>query len=154
MGLFDKLKAAAKYVTGGGAKVSVEALEPSLDRPFKVRVGAVVSEAELSIDRVYLNIRAEEEVRLPKPRNREQSESELNENDFREEQQTFRQEFPVSGAETLSAGGEYSWEAEISLPSGLNGTYIGRNAWHRWYIQAGLDAKGNDPDSGWVEIKL
>jgi len=31
---------------------------------------------------------------------------------------------------------------------------MGKNAWYEWEILAGLDAPGNDPDSGWIKLML
>lgn len=155
MGLFDKLKAAAKFVTGGGAKVRLEVVEPAMDRPFGVKVHATVSDADLKIERVYLQIRATEHVSLPAPKkdaSEPGSTTGVSSSDkVTAEVQTYTQEINVSGAAQLTANGEYDWEASVTLPASLNPTYIGKNAFHRWYFLAALDAKGNDPDSGWVE---
>jgi len=35
MGFFSKMK---NFVTGGGAEVTVEAIEPTLDGPFQVKI--------------------------------------------------------------------------------------------------------------------
>jgi len=32
--------------------------------------------------------------------------------------------------------------------------YLGLNAGHSWRIIAGLEVKGNDPDSGWTAIPV
>ena len=156
MGFLDKLKSAAKFVTGGGAKVSLEVIDPAMDRPFTVKVHATVDDAELKIDHVYLHIRAEERITLPKDNIKDEpgEQNDIQAHELTETVQTFKQELKVSGADTLAAGGEFDWEVQVTLPSGLNGSYYGRNALHRYYALAGLDARGNDPDSGWVEFRV
>ena len=60
----------------------------------------------------------------------------------------------VSGAQTLEAGKTYDWEAEVNIPGGMPGTFHGQLTRNVWEVRAGLDVKGNDPDSGWVEIQV
>jgi hypothetical protein len=158
MGLFDKLKAAAKFVTGGGAKVRLEVVDPAMDKPFIVKIHATVSDAEMKIERVYLHVRATESVSVPAPRKDAApgtaADSTSSPDKITADVQTFQQEINVSGAAQLAANGEYDWEASVSLPTAVSPTYLGKNAFHRWYFLAGLDARGNDPDSGWVEAIL
>ena len=156
MGFLDKLKSAAKFVTGGGAKVTLEVLEPAMDSPFKVSIKAVISDANLKVDKVYLYVRATERVTIPASEiDRTEGEDDNKPaRDVTKEVETYRQEINVEGAQELSANGEYHWEAQVSLPSGLNPSYYGKHALHRYYLMAGLDAPGNDPDSGWVEARI
>ena len=60
----------------------------------------------------------------------------------------------VSGEQTLKAGEEYDWETTVTLPENALPSFIGITARHEWKILAGLDASGNDPDSGWEIIHL
>jgi len=156
MGFFDKLKSVAKYMSGGGAKVTMEVLDPAMDRPFKVRIHAAVADAEFKIDHVYLYLRAEEKITFPKDRipKKEGEATSPTTSDLTEDVQTFKHEIRVTGPETLAANGQYDWETEVSLPAGLNPSYYGRNATHKYFALAGLDAPGNDPDSGWIEFRV
>ena len=156
MGLFDKIKSAAKFITGGGATVTLEVNEPTLEEPFTVRIHAQVADADLNINRVYLKIRSVEEVTVRGVLVADGPDSDLapERRDVSQEVETFRQEFDVSGPQELSAEKAYDWEVEISLPEGLSPTYYGQNAEHCWYFMAALDARGNDPDSGWVEATM
>ncbi|MBI5935528.1 MAG: hypothetical protein HY867_17640 [Chloroflexi bacterium] len=65
---------------------------------------------------------------------------------------TFDQEFTI--AQTLNAKGEYEWEGQVEFPKDVLPTYHGRNATHEIRILAGLDTKGNDPDSGWIVLPV
>lgn len=158
MGFFDKIKSAKNYLTGGGAKVYVEVTDPSFEEPFNVHIRAVISDSDLKINRVYLKVRAVEDVTIP---NVEVTEIEVDDQEVNSERrdisrstETFQREFNVSGSETLSAGQEYEWDTEVELPDNASGSYYGYNAKHRWLFQAGLDAAGNDPDSGWIEVEI
>jgi len=64
MGLMDKLRSMAAVVTGGGATVQVEAVDPCQDGPFTVNVQAEVGGSDLKIDKVYLKLMGVETVTL------------------------------------------------------------------------------------------
>lgn len=161
MGLMDKLKKMANAVTGGAAEVQVKLEAATMGKPFLVKVTTRVSDADLEIKRAYILIRAEEETRV-------KNVPKIAEGDIREtetppipqpehevyEVETYRTEIEVTGGETLAAGQEYTWTAEITIPEGNLPTYRGHNCSHVWALQAGLDTFGNDPDSGWVEFAV
>ncbi len=65
-----------------------------------------------------------------------------------------QQEFVISPAQTLEGGKTYNWTHELTLPSHATPSYTGKYANHEWRFYVGLDAKGNDPDSGWVTATL
>ena len=161
MGLFDKLKSVGKMITGGGAKVYVEVGNASVKQPFAVKVKAVVSDSDLKIDGVYLLIRAEEEVRVSADSVLESVRQAVKDfaadgrlDGVTEREQTCDIRLPVSGPQQLKAGQSYEWETTVSLPSGSAPTFRGRKCQHAWHLQAGLDATGNDPDSGWIEFHV
>lgn len=158
MGFFNSLKSMASSITGGGAKISMEITsEPSLSQPFGVRVTAVVGGANLSVKRVYIKVKGTEFV---KARNVGVSETvngqtQTKYRDVEYNETSFERDFDIAGAQNLSAGQTYTWEAEID-PSNYDmlPTYKGKLARHEWQVQAGLDAPGNDPNSNWVTIEL
>jgi hypothetical protein len=158
MGIFNKLKSIANSVTGGGAKVSMEITsEPSLSQPFGVRVTAAVDGADLSVKRVYIKVQGTESVKARNVGVSEyvngQTQTRYKDVDYNEV--SFERDFDVAGAQNLSAGQTYTWEAEID-PSNYDmlPTYKGKLARHEWQLQAGLDASGNDPNSDWVNVEL
>ena len=157
MGLFDKLKSVGNMLTGGAAEVFVEVQEDaSVESPFAIRVKAMLKDQDLKIDKVYLKIRAVETVRIddvPVAR-RSGDEIYLDNEDITRSYTTYKVEVPVAGPQTLEAGQEYEWEVEIDLKDNAAPTYYGHFAKHEWSVFAGLDAFGNDPDSGWVTIEL
>ncbi len=148
MGFFDKLKAMKNAVTGGAAKVEVETGDGAeLGEPFAVKVRAT-AKADLNISSVYVIVRAVEQVTVPDERGRIPDE-------IHGEYETFEDRVEVTGAQELKAGEQYEWECEITLSDDdCNPTFDGEICQHIWQIQAGLDAKGNDPDSGWVHFVI
>ncbi len=156
MGFMDKLKSLKNAVTGGAATVSVEIPDIRRDEPFTVKVTANIDSAELKINKVYIKLRCDENVQVPDVDVAADQDGEMQ---VRQEIVTASvdiifMEIEVSGAETLEANQEYTWEAEISLPDDAPATYRGTNAHIIYVLEAGLDAFGNDPDSGEIEFEV
>jgi len=150
MGLMDKLKSAKNFVTGGGAKVQLVVGPGALGQPISVTVRAQVAGAPLNVTKVYVLVRGHERVKLTvrdrdDPGDRDRVD---------EGWESFRQEFPLTGPLELAAESEHEWVGEITIPPTCQPSYEGRNATHTWQFQAGLDVRGNDPDSGWVDVHL
>ncbi len=153
MGFFNKLK---NFVTGGGAKVTVEAIEPVLGGPFQVRIHAAVEDAEVPIKQVYLKIASLETVVIKDvevARTIEETVEAVRE-DIERTTTVHDQKIEVAGEQVLNANEEYDWETTITLPGNVLPSFVGMTAKHEWKILAGLDTSGNDPDSGWVVIDL
>lgn len=148
MGFMDKLKNAVNSITGGGAKVTITADNPSREGPFKVKVKAVVADQELKINRAYVQLNGWETVTVHNVRHKNFTRDET------ETSNTFDQEFNIAAEQTLNAKQEYEWEAQVEFPKNVLPTYHGRNATHELRILAGLDTKGNDPDSGWIVLAV
>jgi hypothetical protein len=150
MGFLDKMKAAKNFVTGGGAKVAIQVGEGKLGGTVPVRISAEISSADLSVSKVYVRARAEEIIKMTVIDQDDHGDKDkINENS-----ETFDQTFDVTGPLNLEAGSRHEWTADIQIPASAEPTYRGRNARHVWRFQAGLDVKGNDPDSGWTEVTL
>ncbi|MDP1803264.1 MAG: hypothetical protein Q8L81_18020 [Bacteroidota bacterium] len=153
MGLFDKIKNIANQVTGGGAKVSIIVEGTSVKEKIKVNVTAVVKDAPLPIEKVYLYVRSVERINIS--RDKLPGGSDKNPQNVSLDHDVFnKQEFVVSPAQTLDGGKTYNWTYEVSLPENATPSYTGKYANHEWQFYVGLDAKGNDPDSGWVTVTL
>jgi len=153
MGLFSDLK---NMITGGGATVTLEVIEPALEAPFTVRVQADIGDADCAIKRVYLQLCGTETVEVPDVEvAKRQGEATIIEREtVRTSVTTADFTVDLAPADTLKANQRYTWESEITLPPDCLPTYRGRLATHGWQIKAGLDMRGNDPDSGWQEIEL
>lgn len=150
MGLFDKLKQAANFVTGGGATVQVTPLKGEFNRneSIKIKITAQVKDAPISVSNVYLEIKSKESVNVKKMINGK------NETIHDEHTGFIHKVTVITSEQELNANQSYEWEAELSLPSNAQPTYHGSMCHHIWQIKAGLDVKGNDPDSGWIELLI
>lgn len=149
MGLFDKIKQATNFVTGGGASVQVTPMEAEFDKTatIKVKISAQIKDNALNASNIYLEVRSKESVSMRKNINGK-SEN-INENNV-----GYKHKVTVTGAETLEANGSYDWEAEFTLPGDAQPTFHGSMSNHVWEVKGALDVKGNDPDSGWIELKI
>jgi len=147
------LKNLMNKITGGGAKVSIEIEEALLGDSFPVKVSAVIGDADIKIDKVYLYIRSTERARFENVEMRDHS-GEAYSQDMEFDNEVFRTELTVTGAELLKANGTYEWTVQVELPEEAAPTFAGRNIEHVWEFYAGLDTVGNDPDSGWVVVDV
>jgi hypothetical protein len=164
MGLMDKLKSAARFITGGGAKVHLEATNPTKGTPFTVQVQAKVADADLKIDKVYVKVRGVETVtvEVPKPQPQVSTQPKVATTTtttpatekVSRETATYDKEIAIAGPQTLTAQQEYTWQGTVEIPANVLNTYNGVNAKHEWKLLAGLSAPGNDPDSGWITIEI
>lgn len=166
MGFFDKMKQMANAVTGGGAKVSLQIGDAVLGAAIPVTVTAVVSDgADMQISSVYILLRGMETAKVDPnklrgvggvPSNMDagnMAQSAMGAKrllDYKVE--SFSGRVDIAPAQTLEKGQTYTFEGEIRLPGGAQGTFIGKHIAHNIQAQAGLDAPGNDPDSGWVDM--
>jgi hypothetical protein len=153
MGFFDKVKGMANKLTGGGASVTVSVEGTTIKDVIKVNISATVKDAPIEVSKVYLWVKSVEKINIPK------HEMPVNQNQqggISIDKEVFiRQEYVVASAQNLEGGQTYNWSYEFTL-SGANimPTYFGKFVSHEWEFLAGLDAKGNDPDSGWVAHQL
>ena len=150
MGFFDKLKSAAGALTGGGAKVTLEVGPATIGEPITVSVSAVAKN-KLKVDAVYLLVHSTEKAEFVET---EFEDGEWEKEVERGSKQVFNQRFNIAGAAQLEAGQSYNWEGSFVLPESANPSFYGQIIRHVWQIQAGLDAFGNDPDSGWQELRV
>jgi len=162
MGMFDKFKQMANAVTGGGATVSVQLHPVNEAGAMPVVVTAVVGGTDVSVSSVYVKLRGLEVMQVDpkKALGRFRSQLDGAEQLFRKgntievKEESFETQVQLSGAESLSAGETYTWEGEVRLPAGAPGSFRSTHMRHSIQIQAGLDAPGNDPDSGWIDVEV
>lgn len=151
MGLFDKLKAVKNTLTGGAAKVFVEAKNATLREPFEVTIRAIPQGVDVKYDRVYLKIEGQERISI---NGYKQSGSDNATINVHESKTTMSLEFDVVPAGELKNGETGEWKVMITLPDSATPEYRGTHATHSYFLWAGLDCFGNDPDSGWQEITV
>lgn len=158
MGIFDKLKQVGNYLTGGGAKIHLELDTTLLSNEGKVTalIFCLVKESEIYVDKLYLNIRAEEKVKYRDNYGTASHSSNTHHGSTTRTQsvKTHSEKIVIDENFRLEANGEYEWQTEFFIPSGIPGTYRGINASHEWMAQAGLSKKGNDPNSEWISFEV
>lgn len=149
MGLFDKIKQAANFVTGGGANVTIapEGSEFDKNATIRVRVTAQVKDAPLNASAVYLEIRSREYVNLRKSINGKTE-------NIHDEHVGFTHKVQTVITSALEGNQTYDWNLEITLPSNAQPTFHGTMAHQVWEVRGAIDVKGNDPDSGWIEVRI
>lgn len=150
MGLFDKLKSMSNMVLGNSAKVEL-LIDATVQRgkPFKVVVTAQTKDQDIEIQRVYLRLLSTEKVIITKTVQEGNNVKMKDEEKIHVLNDVF---FDITGSQTLKANQNYSWEKEITLPDHVQPTYNAYPKTHVWQVIAGIDMKGNDPDSGWKDL--
>ncbi len=154
MGFFSKVKGAVGKLTGGGAKVTVMVNGNELNSDLNVTVTAEIKDNSMEIKKVYLWVKSVEKIDIPKnslPTNLKEHASfalTLANDKFP------KKEFVVAEAQKLEGKQSYTWSIDIRLEGDTVPSYNGLYANHEWLFYAGLDAKGNDPDSGWQKFDL
>ncbi len=149
MGFFDKLKSMKNAITGGSAKMqlSIDGDELELGKSFCVHITAE-AKADLAPTAVYLLVRSTESTHATDDNGNISK-------DVVGEMEVYTHRFDVEGPQEMKNGETYEWTAEIVLDEDdCNATYSGEIMNHDWEIQAGLDVKGNDPDSGWLGFEI
>jgi len=142
MGLFDSAK---NLVSGNHATVTIEKPAAAFTMmPITVKV-KVTAKQDLEADGVYVDVTAVETVSwkiegMPTPNFRTES--------------TYANKFKVANGFKMKSGESKEFTAIITLPKDCPVSYAGSNATHKIQLQGRLDTKGNDPDSGWQDIRI
>ena len=152
MGLWNKLKGAVSAVTGGAATVELEVGEATLGSDVEFRIIAT-AKADFEISGVYLLVRAIEEADV-RDVDYDFDDGGRRIEYVRGHHQSFDARFEVADGQALSADETYEWEGSFTIPDSENPSFDGEMISHTWQIQAGLDARGNDPDSGWLNFEV
>jgi len=154
MGFLKKLKGAVSKLTGGGANVTVFVNGNDIKETLNISINAEVKDNSLEVKKVYLWIKSVEKIDIPKnslPQNlREIANFGLTLSNDR----FPKKEFIVTEAQKLEAKQTYTWAIDIQLDDEAIPSYKGHFANHEWLFYAGIDVKGNDPDSGWQKFDL
>jgi hypothetical protein len=149
MGFLSNLKNA---VTGGAASVQLH-VPASVPRneSVPIRVTAMAN-SDCEIRGVYVLVRAMEEAQVRDTDFEE--DGDIDREIVRGRRASYENRIPLGGGQQLVEGQEYTWEGELQLPSNVGPSFRGQMIRHEWEMQAGLDARGNDPDSGWISIEV
>lgn len=133
------------FITGGAAKVQIQL--PTIgfqSMPIAIKIN-VTAEAEFECKNVFLDVQGSEHVQF-RPQGAQQ--------DVSSTSSTFSQQFQIAPGFKLAKGESKELTGVITLPREAQPTYHGKHSKHTWTVQARLEAKGNDPDSGWKELRI
>jgi hypothetical protein len=146
MGFLDKLKGAMQAVTGGAAKLSFEELPPILfpGEPSRFRLSATSAGAEVKSQGVFVDLLMTETAKFTDKNNAAVEHSE----------QVFARGFQVAPAFVLAPGETKVFEFTFAPPEDCRPTYDGKLMKNRWQLQGRIEAAGNDPDTGFTDIRL
>jgi hypothetical protein len=67
---------------------------------------------------------------------------------------TFEQQFQINGDLVLPPNETKFFEGTVTLPPTAQPSFRGTYAEHKWEIRGRLEAFGNDPDSGWLPLRV
>ncbi len=137
-------------------KVFVDVPNATLREPFEVKIRAEAQGCDVKYDRVYLQVEGIESVEV------QDYDFEYDEDGTRKSRRevvrksatTYDIEMAVAGPGVLKEGETGEWTVEVRLPEGATPEFRGKFARYRYRVFAGLDCFGNDPDSGWVDIRV
>jgi len=149
MGLLDKLKGAVHAVTGGAATVEIQYAEKvNAGQAVPVRVTVTSKGSEIKSKGVFVDFQGVERISIPK-----KEEQKFNE-DYSRHLAHSTQEFQLCGEFVLGAGETRTIEGSINLPPGLQPSFDGRWSKNVYEVRGRLEAKGNDPDSGFKPMRV
>ena len=150
MGFLDKIKGAVNAVTGGAAKVQIEYDPPTAFPGDTVRVKVTASSTggEIKSKGIYVDLRAVERVSVSK------RDSEELDRDLRLSFTTFKDEVKITEDFVLGKDESRVFEGTITMPANVQPTFEGEFVSHAWEIRGRVEARGNDPDSGFQPIRV
>jgi hypothetical protein len=156
MGLFSKIK---NSMTGGWCEVDLDISDAVRGGTAQGVVTVRMKDEPISVDEIYVNIRCNECVRLNNykvtVRDRDDpGDYDRHSIDIDEDERLLDDKIVAEGECELGGGETRTFEFEFDVPEGMPPSYHGRNASVEWVAFAGLDMKGNDPDSGWVKFNV
>jgi hypothetical protein len=132
MSIMDKVKGALDKVTGGGAKVTLEHTGKfAAGEKLAVKITATSTGGELKTNGVYVDLRGRGKSIVGQVAGNVVA--------------SANHDFKVAEAFVLPPKETKEFTGEITIPQ------IDANL--DWEIRARLDATGNDPDSGFVDIR-
>jgi hypothetical protein len=149
MGFFDKIRGAVAAVTGGAAEVTIEYPPFAFaGNSINIRITATAKSNPIKGDGIFVDLKGMEEIRLRK------SEAEELTGDVSISRETLETNFQIAGAFQLGAGQTAQWEGTIRIPPTAQPTFDGSICDHGWGIRGRLSMFGNDPDTGFLPIRI
>ena len=146
MGFLDKVKGALNAVTGGAARVQFT-FGPQILFPgeqAKIGISATSTGQEVQSKGLFIDLAATELVDV----------KDASDTHVRYQEQTFYREIQVAPAFVLAPNENRSLEVVFLVPADARPSFTGKLSRHQWQIRARVEAFGNDPDSGWIDIRV
>ena len=104
--------------------------------------------AEIKSKGVFVDFDGSEQIHIPKKDEQKFSE------DYRRALSHSTQEFQLCGEFVLGAGETKTVEGVIAVPPTLQPSFEGRWTKNLYQVRGRLEAKGNDPDSGYKPLRV
>ena len=150
MGFLDKLKGAVNLVTGDAAKVSIE-WTPAMGFPgerIQVKITATSTGAEVRSGGAFVDLVGAETAHVPGDTTTGPGPS------GDAARRTMEREIKIAEAFVLAPGETKVFESGFEIPKGAQPTYAGVAARHDWQIRGRIETVGNDPDSGFLALRV
>ncbi len=152
MGFLSKLKST---LTGDWADVTLSVASAQRGETAAVTVDVAVKSETIRIKRVYVQFRCTEVIKiLNYQTGKRDAEGKTIVIDVRKTERLLNEEIVLAGAQELAAESHHHFEGEIRIPAHLPVPFEGKHVRIAWSAMAGLDMKGNDPDSGWQDLAI
>jgi len=152
MGFFDSLKKAKNFLTGGGAKLKIVQLDqPQLRQPFKVEVVISMEDSDIEADKIYLQIKNIEQLKMKIYRTDELGERRQKEE--RKQNVLYENKYILEQNVTLAALEEYRYVVELNIPPECFPAFQGIDAKYTWSMQAIIEKSGNNPESDRIDFE-
>ena len=145
---------ALRKVTGGAAQVEIAVENAVRGGKAKVTIDVKVGSEAVKAKRVYVNVRAQEIVDIPRYSAPSQPGATGSHTiHVRADETVFSQEFVIADGQELAANTTAQFTGEIAIPSSALPSLIGQIVKVQWQASAGLDvAWSTDPSSGWKDV--
>ncbi len=151
MGIWDKIKSAKNYLTGGG--INLELINPEicyLRKPFNVVLYIKVEDRDIEVDSIYIQVKQEEIVRVPvKSKNMNGHKTKRTEH---KTHLLYERKILIEQDVILDAQEEYDFEVEIELPPDAFPAFIGKYTELVWTMKGVVEKPGTNPKSNIIRF--
>jgi len=152
MGLFSGLK---NFLTGGAAELRLEPMEIKVGQTSAVRVKVLVKDSDVKAKELYLYLRSEvtcNDYKVEwKDKNEDKKFDKIEITSQRITTTVKQEKFTLDQSPLYRKGSDVLVEKGIQIPNDMSPSISGML---QWKALAGIDASGNDPDSGWTDVKV
>lgn len=152
MGLFSGLK---NFLTGGAAELRLEPMEIKVGQTSAVRVKVLVKDSDVKSKELYLYLRSEvtcNDYKVEwKDKNEDKKFDKIEITSQRITTTVKQEKFTLDQSPLYRKGSDVLVEKGIQIPNDMSPSISGML---QWKALAGIDASGNDPDSGWSDVNI